>query len=155
VPVTVAGPYTVVAAPTGTVSYTFLDSSNARVASGTAPLTVGEITSTATVPLASSLAAGSYTVSLTYGGDSNYATSASATTVQVVVGRITPAISWTPASGAIIYGNTLNGILTASAANGGSSVPGVFTFIPRRSRVEALARLPAHLCWVSVLTRSP
>lgn len=139
VPVTIAGPYTVVAAPTGTVSYTVLDSSNASVASGTAPLTAGEISSTATVPLASSLAAGSYTVSITYGGDSNYAASASATTVQVLVGQITPAISWTPASGAITYGATLNGILTASAASSGSSVPGAFTYTATLQGGSAIA----------------
>ena len=53
---------------------------------------------------------GSYTVSVTYGGDTNYAASAAATTVAVVVGLVTPTIDWTqPAP--ITYGTTLSGVL--------------------------------------------
>ena len=85
----------VVAAPTGSLNYNVLNSSNVSVASGTAPLTPGETDSAATVPILNSLAPGSYTVSVTYAGDGNYAASSSATTIQVVVGLITPTINWT------------------------------------------------------------
>ncbi len=107
--------------------YSILNSLSVSVASGTAPLTAGSTNSTATVPLASSLAAGSYTVSVTYGGDTNYAASAAATTVAVVVGLVTPTIDWTqPAP--ITYGTTLSGVLNASAVNGSTVVPGSFAY---------------------------
>ncbi|HEY6768832.1 MAG TPA: Ig-like domain repeat protein [Candidatus Sulfotelmatobacter sp.] len=128
VAITVTGPNALIAPPSGSLSYTILDSSNTIVASGSAPLTAGTTDSTAVVHVAGSLAAGNYTVSVTYGGDSNYVASANATTVQLLVGRISPAISWTPPAGSITYGSTLSGVLTASAANGGSSVPGSFTY---------------------------
>jgi sugar lactone lactonase YvrE len=129
VPVTVTGPYSVsvVAAPTGSLTYTVVNSSSVNVASGTAPLTAGSTNSTATVPLASSLAPGSYTVSVTYGGDANYAASASATTIQVMVGLIVPTVNWAqPAP--ITYGATLSGILNATAVNGSTVVPGSFSY---------------------------
>jgi sugar lactone lactonase YvrE len=127
VPVTVTGPYSVVAPPTGSVSYNVLNQSNTSVASGSATLTAGSTNSTATVPIASTLAAGSYTVSVTYGGDSNYAASAAATIIQVVVSQISPTISWTEPA-AIIYGVTLSGVLNASAVNGSTPVAGTFVY---------------------------
>jgi sugar lactone lactonase YvrE len=127
VPITVTGPYTVVAAPTGSLNYNVLNSSNTSVASGTAPLTPGETDSAATVPILNSLAPGSYTVSVTYAGDGNYAASSSATTIQVVVGLITPTINWTqPAP--ITYGATLGGVLNASAVSGSTTVAGSFVY---------------------------
>jgi sugar lactone lactonase YvrE len=127
VPVIVTGPYSVVAVPSGSLTYSILNSLSVSVASGTAPLTAGSTNSTATVPLASSLPAGSYTVSVTYGGDTNYAASAAATTVAVVVGLITPTIDWTqPAP--ITYGATLSSVLSASAVNGSTVVPGSFAY---------------------------
>jgi hypothetical protein len=98
------------------------------VASGTATLTAGSTNSTSTIPLASSLAAGSYTVTVTYGGDGNYAASAAATTILVVVGPAVPTINWTPASGTITYGAALNGILNASAVSGSTAVAGSFAY---------------------------
>ena len=126
--ITITGPYSAVAVPSGSLSYTILNSSNISVASGTATLTAGSGSSTGTVPLASTLAAGTYTVSITYSGDANYAASSTPTTVEVTVGQITPSIHWTPAAGTITYGNTLISVLVASASNGGSSVPGTFTY---------------------------
>jgi len=87
VDITVTGPYSGVAVPSGSVAYNLLDSSNTSVASGSLTLTAGDANSTATVPIASSLAPGTYTVSLSYGGDSIYAASATATTVQVVIAQ--------------------------------------------------------------------
>ncbi len=127
VAITVMGPYSGFAVPTGTLSYSLLDSSNASVASGTPTLTAGNTNSSATVAIASSLASGNYTVSVTYGGDSNYAATSTATTVQVLVGQITPTITWAP-SAAITYGTALAGLLNASAANGSTAVAGSFAY---------------------------
>jgi hypothetical protein len=110
------------------LSYSVINSSSTSVASGTATLTAGSTSSSATLTIASSLPPGTYTVSVTYSGDSNYAASATATTVQVVVGQITPSIHWTPPAGTITYGNSLIGILVASASNGESAVPGTFAY---------------------------
>ncbi|MGA9542132.1 MAG: Ig-like domain repeat protein [Candidatus Sulfotelmatobacter sp.] len=141
VPVTVTGPYSVsvVAAPTGSVSYNLLNSSNTSVASATATLTAGSTDSTATIPLASSLASGSYTVSLTYAGDSNYAAISTAVIVPVVVGAAAPTIVWTGPSAGITYGATLSGILDASAVNGSTPVAGTFTYTATLAGGSAVA----------------
>jgi len=128
VAITVTGPYTVVAAPTGSLSYNVLNSSNTSVASGVAVLTPGETDSTTTVPIPNSLAPGSYTASVIYSGDSNYAASASATAIQVVVGLTVPTISWTAPAGAMTYGAALGGLLGASALNGSTVVAGTFSY---------------------------
>lgn len=128
VPVTVTGPYSGLAVPSGSVNYNVLNSSNTSVATGSATLTAGTTNATTTVPITNSLFSGSYTVSLSYGGDGNYAASSTATTVQVAVGLTVPTISWTPLTTAITYGITLNGLLNASAANGSTSVAGSFVY---------------------------
>jgi Bacterial Ig-like domain (group 3)/NHL repeat len=128
VTITVAGPYNTVAAPTGTISYSILNSSNVSVASGTPALTAGTASSSATIPIPSTLANGSYTISVTYSGDSNYSVNSTATSIQLSVGQITPTISWSPGTTAITYGATSGGILNASALNGTTVVPGTFTY---------------------------
>jgi len=128
VTITVTGPYSATAPPSGSLSYSVLNSSSTSVASGSAQLTAGDTSSSGTVPFVSSLPPGTYTVSITYSGDGNYAASETATTVQVVVGQITPTISWTPPAGTFTYGGTLSGILIASASSGGSSIPGTFSY---------------------------
>jgi sugar lactone lactonase YvrE len=127
VPITVTGPYSVVAVPTGSLSYGIVNSLSVSVASGTAPLTAGSTNSTATVPLANTLAPGTYTVSVIYGGDSNYA-AVPAVSIPVVVSLITPVVNWTAPPGAITYGAALGGILDASAVNGSTAVPGSFVY---------------------------
>jgi sugar lactone lactonase YvrE len=141
VPVTVTGPYgvSVVAAPTGSLSYSVLNSLSVSVASGTATLTAGETDSTTTIPIANSLASGSYTVSLTYGGDSNYAAITTAVTVAVAVGPAAPTIVWTAPVGGITYGATLSGILNASAVSGSTSVAGTFTYTATLAGGSAVA----------------
>jgi sugar lactone lactonase YvrE len=128
VPLSVTGPYSGLAVPTGSISYNVLNASNTSVASGSATLTGGSADSTTTIPVANSLASGSYTVTASYGGDSNYAASSTATTIQLVVGQVTPTISWTPPSTAITYGTTLTALLDASAATGSTTVPGTFAY---------------------------
>ena len=127
VPFTVTGPYSVVAVPAGSLSYSVVNSLSVSVASGTAPLTAARTNSTATVPLANSLAAGTYTVSVTYGGDSNYA-AVPVVTVPVVVSLITPVVNWTAPPGAITYGAALGAILDATAVNASVPVAGSFAY---------------------------
>jgi sugar lactone lactonase YvrE len=141
VPVTVTGTYSVgvVAAPTGSVSYNLLNSSNTSVASATATLTAGSTDSTATIPLPRSLLSGSYTVSLTYAGDSNYAAISTAVIVPVVVGAAVPTIVWTAPAGGITYGATLSAILNASAVSGSTPVAGTFTYTATLAGGSAVA----------------
>lgn len=127
VAVTVTGTYTGSSVPSGTLSYSILNSSGTSVLSGTATLTAATGGATATVPVPSTLAAGSYTISLAYGGDSNYQTTASATVLTLHIEQITPTITWT-SSGAITYGTSLGGLLTATASNVSNTVPGTFTY---------------------------
>ena len=118
IPVTVTPQYvgTGIALPTGTVSYTIVNSSSTTVASGSPTLTAGTGNATASIPVASTLAAGSYTVTVTYSGDANFAIPASATTITLQVGQIQPVIVWSQPS-AIAYGTTLSGVLNAVAQN--------------------------------------
>ena len=125
--VTVAGPYATIAVPSGTLSYSILNASSISVASGAPTLTAGATSSAATVPIPNTLVTGSYTVSVTYGGDSNYLASSTATTIQLQISQIIPTINWSPPS-AITYGAMLSGILNASALNGGSTVAGGFAY---------------------------
>jgi hypothetical protein len=126
--VTVTPPYTTISAPSGTLSYSILNSSSSSVASGTPTLTVGETSSTATIPIPNTLAPGSYTISVTYGGDGNYLVPETATIIQVQIGPITPTLSWSPGAASITYGTTLSGILNTTAHFGDATVPGTFTY---------------------------
>ena len=126
--ITVTGPYTTIAAPSGTLSYNVLNSSNTIVASGTPALTAGSSGSTASIPIPGTLASGSYTISITYSGDANYQAASTPTTIQVQIGQITPTISWSPAATSITYGASLSGVLNATALKGSTAVPGAFTY---------------------------
>ena len=128
VTITVAGPYSTIAAPTGTISYSILNSSATVVASGMPVLTAGTTSSSAIIPIPSTLSSSSYTISVTYAGDGNYGGTSTAITIQLSVGQITPTISWSPGATAITYGATSGGILDASALNGTTAVPGTFTY---------------------------
>jgi len=114
-------------APTGSVTYTLANGSNTTVASGSVVLTAGSgNTATASVPVGSTLSPGTYTLSISYAGDTNYQ-SGTSPQIAVTIAQITPAITWTPST-SITYGTTLSGLLTATASNGGNSIPGTFTF---------------------------
>jgi DNA-binding beta-propeller fold protein YncE len=86
VPVTVTGSYTGLSVPSGTVSYSIVDASHATVSSGVAPLTTASAGATASVPVPGSLAPGTYTIIITYLGDTNYHAS-SAISVTLHVGQ--------------------------------------------------------------------
>jgi DNA-binding beta-propeller fold protein YncE len=126
--ITVTAPYTTIAAPSGTLSYSILNASGSSAAVGTAMVTAGSGSSTATVTIPGSLAAGSYTISVTYSGDSNYLASSAASAVAVQVSQITPTIRWNPGVTSIAYGTALGGSLNASAQSGSTPVAGTFSY---------------------------
>jgi sugar lactone lactonase YvrE len=128
VTVTVTAPYTTIAVPSGTFSYNILNSSSTSVASGTPTVIAGSGSSTATISIPNTLAPGNYTISVLYSGDSNYLVSATATTILVQVGQITPTLSWSPGTSSITYGTTLSGILNATAQYQETTIPGTFTY---------------------------
>jgi sugar lactone lactonase YvrE len=128
--ITVTAPYTTIAAPSGSITYTILNAFGTSVTSGNLALTTGSGSSTATVLIPSSLAPGSYTISITYGGDSNYAAPSTATTISLQISQLTPIITWTPASSSIPYGTALStALLNASAHSGANAVQGAFTYV--------------------------
>jgi sugar lactone lactonase YvrE len=135
--------------PSGSINYTLLNASGTGVgAPGAAPLTGGNGSSTATVPISSSLAPGGYTLSITYSGDNNYAVPSSVITIPLQIGQFTPTITWTPASSSIPYGTALgSALLNASAASAGTSVPGAFTY-----RATIAGGTPAAVTSASVLS---
>jgi sugar lactone lactonase YvrE len=126
--ITVSGPYTTLAAPTGTLAYSILNSLSVSVASGTLTLAGGSTSSTATIPIAGTLASGAYTISASYSGDSNYLPSSAPVTVAVTVSAVSPTISWNPGATSITYGASLSGILDATALSGSSTVAGTFAY---------------------------
>ena len=91
------------------------------MASGSLTLAAGITNSTATVPLASSLAAGTYTVNISYDGDTNYAASTTATAIQVRVGEIDFALSipsGSPTTATVSPGGTATYLLTVAPVSG-------------------------------------
>jgi Abnormal spindle-like microcephaly-assoc'd, ASPM-SPD-2-Hydin/Bacterial Ig-like domain (group 1) len=87
VPVTVTGSVSGagIAVPSGSLSYTILNSSNVSVGSGSASLTVGNSSATTSVPISATLAPGSYTMTSSYDGDNNFAASSSPFTLLFTV----------------------------------------------------------------------
>jgi YVTN family beta-propeller protein len=102
--VTVTGQYTGtgIAAPSGPINYTIVNSTNSTVASGSLPLTAGSANSTASIPVANTLAAGLYSVTVNYAGNTNY-TAATGITIQLQVGQQSQSITFNPLS-AVTYG---------------------------------------------------
>ncbi len=129
IPASVTGPATGtgIVLPSGSVSYTILNSSSTSVRTGTVSLAAASGGSATSVPIPGILAPGSYTVLLSYLGDTNYAASASPVSVSITVSKITPAISWSQPS-AINYGTNLSGVLDANAKNGSTTIPGTFAY---------------------------
>ena len=113
--------------PSGSVSYTILNGSSTSVGTGTVSLAAASGSSVTSVPIPGTLAPGSYTVLLSYLGDTNYAASVSPISVSVTVSKITTAISWSQPS-AINYGTNLSGELDATAKDGSTTIPGTFAY---------------------------
>jgi sugar lactone lactonase YvrE len=124
--ITVSGPYTTIAAPTGTITYSVLNASGVSVASGTLPLLGGSGSATATVPIVSTLASGSYTISVTYSGDGNYMASSVPGTVLVTVGLVPTTVSLTSSSNPNPVGSAI--IFTASVSGAGGTPTGSVSF---------------------------
>jgi hypothetical protein len=123
VPVSVTGQFSGsgVSTPSGSVGYTITPSSGgSAVASGSATISSGA----ATVPVASTLAAGLYNIALTYGGDSNYS-AATGITVALQVGQIAQTITFTPAT-PVTYGVSP---ITLTATGGSSGNPVTFSVV--------------------------
>jgi hypothetical protein len=118
VTVTVTAPYTTISAPSGTVTYTVLNSSNSSVASGTLTLTVGSGSSTATIPIPNTLPPGNYTITVTYSGDGNYLVSASSITIQLQIGQIAPTVSVVSSSNPVLVTNAVTFTATVSSTAG-------------------------------------
>jgi streptogramin lyase len=113
--------------PTGSIAYTILSSGGATEASGTLALAVGSASSTANVPIPGTLSPGSYTIQVSYSGDSNFSAGETSTVITLTVAKITPTLVWANPAG-ISYGTSLNAILNAVAKNGSAAVSGVFTY---------------------------
>jgi sugar lactone lactonase YvrE len=124
IPVTITGQYsgTAIAMPSGSVSYTILNSASTSVASSTLTIASGAVTA----PVATNLAPGSYTVSVTYGGDTNYSASVSATTIQLQVGQIQPVVAIAAPGSSLTYGTALG--ISATATSNSNPVAGSFTY---------------------------
>ena len=117
--VTVTGSYSGLALPSGSLGYSILDSSSASIASGSATLTPGTTNSSAAVPIANSLAAGVYTLHITYGGDSNYAASSTASTIQFAVADFSfSASTGSSTSATVSVGGTASYTLAANPGTG-------------------------------------
>ena len=124
--ITVTGPYSGLAVPSGSLIYSVLDASIASVASGSVTLTAGSTDSSATVPIASSLVAGNYTVSVRYDGDDNYAASTTATVVAVAVGLITPTVSLVSSANPVLVSIPVTFTVTVSSTAGAPSGTAAF-----------------------------
>ncbi len=134
--ITVAGPYTTIAAPTGTISYSILNSSAAGVASGTPALTVGSASSTASIAIPSTLASGAYTISISYSGDSNYLATSTAT-VQFTIGQATPTIGLTSSVNPAMVTSAVT--LTATVASSSGTPTGTVSFLDGTTPMGAAA----------------
>jgi hypothetical protein len=82
-------------------------------------LTAGTASSSATIPIPSTLPRGSYTIRVTYGGDSNYGVTSTATTIPLGVGLITPAsVSLVSSANPVLVTNAVTFTATVTSASG-------------------------------------
>lgn len=106
-------------------------------ASGTATISNGA----ASISVPNTVAPGTYTVTVSYGGDTNY-NAATSTQISLQVGQIQPTISWAQPS-AITYGTSLAGVLNATAVYGSNLVAGTYSYLNGATAVSASTVLPA------------
>ena len=121
VAVTVSGPAANFPSPSGSISYSIVNSSGAVAASGTITLTAGSTNSTASIPVASTLAPGGYTVGVTYSGDSNYLPVATAVLVPLMVHKASPTISLVSSLNPVLVTNLVTFTATVSSTVGSPS----------------------------------
>lgn len=137
---TVTGPYTTIALPSGTLSYSILNASSASVASGTVSLTAGSTSSTAAVPVPITLAPGSYTVSVTYGGDSNYLATSTPTTVSLTVNKASPKVSVVFSLNPVLMLNPVT--LTATVSSPAGTPTGTVSFYDGQTLISLPTSTP-------------
>jgi sugar lactone lactonase YvrE len=125
--ITVTASSTTLAAPSGSISYSILNISGISVATGTLPLTAGNSSSTATVLIPGSLASGSYTISITYSGDSNYAVPSTPTTISLHIGQATPTVTLTSSASSVVLTNPL--VFTATVSSTITTPTGTVSFL--------------------------
>jgi sugar lactone lactonase YvrE len=135
--VTVTAPYTTIAAPSGTVSYSIVDSSNATIVSGTPTLAAGSASSAATIPIPSTLPSGSYTIRVTYSGDSNYLATSTATTIPLQIGQLTPTISLATSANPVLVTTAVT--FTATVASTSAAAAGSVSFLDGTTLLSSAA----------------
>ena len=117
------------------------------VTSGTATLTAATAWATATVPVPSTLASGTYTVNITYGGDTNYSASSAATSASLHVGQIATTVSLassanpTPVSAAVT--------LTATVSASGGTPTGSVSFYDGTTLLGTVALSSGHASYTT------
>lgn len=122
---------------TGTPSGTVTVSVDGGAATTYTLVTATASTATASVPVAG-LTAIAHTISATYGGSAGIAGSTSAT-VNFSIGQASTTSTWTPAATTQQFSAAVGtGVLDATAANGGTSLPGVFVYTATPSGGSAM-----------------
>jgi hypothetical protein len=137
VAITVVGSNTTLAAPTGTLSYSILNSSGASVGSGTTALAAGSGSSTASIAIPGTLASGSYTINVTYSGDSNYLATSTAAALQVTIGQATPTVSLASTVNPAMATTAVT--FTASVASASGTPTGAVSFVDGTTPLGAIA----------------
>jgi Bacterial Ig-like domain (group 3) len=136
VTITVAGSNTTLAQPTGTLSYSILNSSGTSAGSGTPALVPGSNNSTASVAIPSTLAAGTYTINITYSGDSNYLATSTATAIQFAIGQATPTIGLTTTVNPAMATTAVTFMATVASSSG--TPTGTVTFLDGTTLLGAI-----------------
>jgi sugar lactone lactonase YvrE len=125
--ITVTASSTTIAAPSGSISYSILNASGISAVTGVLPLTAGNGSSTATVLIPSTLAPGSYTISITYSGDNNYAVTPTATTISLEIGKATAAVTLSSSASTVVLTNPL--LFTATVSSTTTMPTGTVSFL--------------------------
>jgi sugar lactone lactonase YvrE len=125
--ITVTPSSTSIAAPSGSISYSILNSSGTSVATGNMPLTAENSSATATVLIPASLAPSSYTISIIYSGDSNYAVPSTATTISLNIGYATPTVTLASSASSVVLTNPL--LFTATVSSTTTAPTGTVSFL--------------------------
>lgn len=123
--------------PSGSISYSILNSSSTSIASGTETLTAGSGASTANIPVPDTLSPGTYTIQISYAGDGNYQ-SASTISISLTIGLY--------AAPAITLASSLNPALvtasitfTATVSSSAGAPTGTISFLDGSTLLGATA----------------
>jgi len=103
--------------PSGSISYSILSGSSTVVGPTTAALTAGSGNATASLAIPNTLSPGSYTISASYAGDTNYQ-AASAITIPLTISKVTPTITLTSSQNPSILTSAVTFTATLSSTAG-------------------------------------